>query len=219
MDSTICSSSAAADRSTCRPSKERRPFCRSGTGCAASRGLAVPDYNNDGAMDIAIVDHGEGVRLLRNDVPHGNWVELRLHSHVPASTAPLGFGDGATAVAWVGGTPLRRTVTSASYLSQDSHRVHIGLGSAKQVDRLEVPQQFRGPALRNFDMALIKNTRLAASGGAERATLQFRAEFFNVFNLVNFGLPSNVVLGPGFGEISRTAGSSRQIQFSLKLIY
>jgi hypothetical protein len=78
---------------------------------------------------------------------------------------------------------------------------------------------FRGPALRNFDMALIKNTRLAASGGAERATLQFRAEFFNVFNLVNFGLPSNVVLGPGFGEISRTAGSSRQIQFSLKLIY
>jgi enediyne biosynthesis protein E4 len=103
-----------------------------------SRGLAVADYNNDGAMDIAIVDHGEGVRLLRNDVPHGNWVEFRLHSHVPGSTAPLGFGDGATVVAWVGGTPLRRTVTSASYLSQDSHRVHIGLGSAKQVDRLEV---------------------------------------------------------------------------------
>ncbi|MBZ5626423.1 MAG: TonB-dependent receptor [Acidobacteriia bacterium] len=78
---------------------------------------------------------------------------------------------------------------------------------------------FRGPALRNFDMALIKDTRLAASQGGERATLQFRAEFFNVFNLVNFGLPSNIVLGPGFGEISRTAGSSRQIQFSLKLIY
>jgi hypothetical protein len=41
----------------------------------------------------------------------------------------------------------------------------------------------------------------------------------NVLNIVNFGLPSNTVLGPGFRCISRTAGSSRQIQFSLKLIY
>jgi hypothetical protein len=49
--------------------------------------------------------------------------------------------------------------------------------------------------------------------------LQFRAEFFNVFNLVNFGLPANIVLGPGFGLINRTAGTSRQIQFSLKLLY
>ena len=78
---------------------------------------------------------------------------------------------------------------------------------------------FRGPAFRNFDMALIKDTPLGKRGGGELATLQFRAEFFNVFNIVNFGLPSNIVVGPGFGEISRTAGSSRQIQFSLKVIY
>jgi hypothetical protein len=49
--------------------------------------------------------------------------------------------------------------------------------------------------------------------------LQFRAEFFNIFNLVNFGLPANIVSGPGFGQISRTAGTSRQIQFSLKILY
>ncbi|MGD0014868.1 MAG: TonB-dependent receptor [Bryobacteraceae bacterium] len=78
---------------------------------------------------------------------------------------------------------------------------------------------FRGPAFRNFDMALIKDTPLKKGAGGDRATLQFRAEFFNVFNLVNLGLPSNIVLGPGFGQISRTAGSSRQIQFSLKVMY
>jgi hypothetical protein len=78
---------------------------------------------------------------------------------------------------------------------------------------------FRGPALHNLDMALIKDTPLKASARGELASLQFRAEIFNIFNVVNFGLPSNIVLGPGFGEISRTAGTSRQIQFSLKLIY
>jgi hypothetical protein len=78
---------------------------------------------------------------------------------------------------------------------------------------------FRGPALRNFDLAVIKDTPLGKRAGGELASLQFRAEFFNVLNIVNFGLPSNIVLGPGFGEISRTAGTSRQIQFSLKLIY
>jgi hypothetical protein len=49
--------------------------------------------------------------------------------------------------------------------------------------------------------------------------LQFRAEFFNLFNLVNFGLPLNVIRGSGFGIITKTAGTSRQIQFSLRLIF
>ncbi len=78
---------------------------------------------------------------------------------------------------------------------------------------------FRGPGMHDFDLALIKDTPLLERGGAARASLQFRAEFFNVFNIVNFGLPSNIVLGPGFGEISRTSSNSRQIQFSLKVIY
>jgi Carboxypeptidase regulatory-like domain len=78
---------------------------------------------------------------------------------------------------------------------------------------------FRGPGFRNFDIALIKDTPFGRRRNAELGILQFRAEFFNVFNLVNFGLPSNVVLGSGFGVISRTAGPSRQIQFSLKLVY
>jgi hypothetical protein len=78
---------------------------------------------------------------------------------------------------------------------------------------------FRGPAYHNLDIAVIKDTLLATRGNQEAVTLQFRAEFFNVFNVVNFGLPSHIVLSPGFGVISETAGTSRQIQFSLKLLY
>ena len=78
---------------------------------------------------------------------------------------------------------------------------------------------FRGPGLHNLDVALTKDTELARRGGAEPVTLQFRAEFFDVFNLVNFGLPSNVLVGSGFGIISQTAAPSRQIQVSLKLLY
>ena len=79
---------------------------------------------------------------------------------------------------------------------------------------------FRGPAYYDYDFSFIKSTPIGRRpSGIERMDLQFRAEFFNLFNIVNMGLPANTLLGSGFGEISHTAGTSRQIQFSLKLIY
>jgi len=78
---------------------------------------------------------------------------------------------------------------------------------------------FRGPAYHDFDIAVIKDTPFGHRGNAELGTVEFRAEFFNIFNVVNFGLPSNIVSGSGFGIISKTAGTSRQIQFSVKIIY
>jgi hypothetical protein len=79
---------------------------------------------------------------------------------------------------------------------------------------------FRGPAYYDYDFALIKDTPFGRrASGAERMDIQFRGEFFNLFNIVNMGLPSNILTGSGFGEISKTAGNSRQIQLSLKLIY
>lgn len=114
------------------------PWNRSLSKPHVSRGLAVADFNNDGALDVAIVDHGEAMRLLRNDTPQGNWTEIRLHDRVPPSRAAIGFGDGATVIASAGGVAFRRSVGSSSYLSQDTHRIHIGLGAATKVDRMEV---------------------------------------------------------------------------------
>ncbi len=79
---------------------------------------------------------------------------------------------------------------------------------------------FRGPAYYDFDFALIKTTPIGRRrSGLERADIQLRGEFFNLFNVVNMGLPANTLKGSGFGFISQTAGTSRQIQISLKLIY
>jgi hypothetical protein len=76
-----------------------------------------------------------------------------------------------------------------------------------------------GPAFNNTDFSITKNTRLG-----EKLRLQFRAEFFDLFNHANFGQPGNIVGTPAFGRITNTrfptgeTGSSRQIQFAVKLI-
>jgi hypothetical protein len=100
--------------------------------------------------------------------------------------------------------------------------IHIAGGSGPNQGRLGTlgRNSFRGPAFYDYDFALIKDTPFGRrKSGAERVDLQFRSEFFNLFNIVNMGLPTNTLNGSGFGEISKTAGNSRQIQFSLKLIY
>ena len=68
-------------------------------------------------------------------------------------------------------------------------------------------------------MALIKDTTLSSRAHSEPTTLEFRAEFFNAFNLATFGLPVNILRGSGFGIIIHTAGTSRQIQLSPKLLF
>ncbi|HUY94068.1 MAG TPA: carboxypeptidase regulatory-like domain-containing protein [Terracidiphilus sp.] len=100
--------------------------------------------------------------------------------------------------------------------------IHVAGGTGPNQGRFGTlgRNTFRGPAYYDYDFALIKDTPFGRRrSGAERMDMQFRAEFFNLFNIVNMGLPGNILTGSGFGEISRTAGTSRQIQFSLKLIY
>jgi hypothetical protein len=79
---------------------------------------------------------------------------------------------------------------------------------------------FRGPAFYDFDFSLIKDTPVGRrESGSELFVVQFRSEFFNLFNIVDMGLPANTIEGSGFGEISKTAGTSRQIQFSVKILF
>jgi hypothetical protein len=77
---------------------------------------------------------------------------------------------------------------------------------------------FYGPSLFSWDMGFFKNNRIT-----EQVNLQFRAEFFNIFNQVNFNNPNtNVSVPAGLGRITSThpnAGDPRIIQFGLKLLF
>jgi hypothetical protein len=88
------------------------------------------------------------------------------------------------------------------------------------------PATTHGPPLKTFDFSVFKAFQLT-----ERFSLQFRSEFFNIFNHPNFNAPNfsgNGVVGvsnsanfnsSNFGEIGSTRTNPRQVQFALKLYY
>ncbi len=82
----------------------------------------------------------------------------------------------------------------------------------------EVPKgAYYGPSLNSWDMGLFKNFRASTD-----VNVQFRAEFFNIFNQVNFALPHASVGGGGFGSVTGTdsaSGDPRIIQFGLKFVF
>ena len=69
----------------------------------------------------------------------------------------------------------------------------------------------------NFDMGIIKNTRVG--GLREDANLQFRAEFYNLFNHAQFNLPVNDRNTSDYGEITSSSVPGRIMQFGLKYTF
>ncbi len=49
--------------------------------------------------------------------------------------------------------------------------------------------------------------------------MEARSEFFNLFNLVNYGSPDSTVLSPTMGRVFNTVVPLRQVQFGLKIIF
>jgi hypothetical protein len=78
---------------------------------------------------------------------------------------------------------------------------------------------YYGPGYRNFDMVIAKNTKIT-----ERINLEFRSEYYNVFNHPNFQQPDNFItdgalFGQSSAEVGRNDGTTgaRQLQFGMKL--
>ena len=72
-----------------------------------------------------------------------------------------------------------------------------------------------GPGFVNTDFSVIKQFALPREGMG----LNFRAEFFNLFNHPQFGSPVADISAPGFGSVNSTVNNPRLVQFGLKLTF
>ena len=83
-------------------------------------------------------------------------------------------------------------------------------GNAPRVDTA-----IRRHGVNNYDFSLLKATQIR-----ESVALSFTAEFFNIFNRVQFQAPSTAAYdGGGYGRVTAQANNPRQIQFGLRLTY
>jgi hypothetical protein len=101
----------------------------------SSRGAAFGDFDNDGDLDVLVMNMNEPPSLLRNDYAGRNgWLAVRL---VGRRSNRLGLG--ATVIVTSGGTPQAQAVLSqSSYYSHDDLRLHFGLGRNEKADAIEV---------------------------------------------------------------------------------
>lgn len=74
----------------------------------------------------------------------------------------------------------------------------------------------RSEGVENWDVSLVKNTQF---GPEDRLGVQFRAEFFNLFNRPQFGPPNTTVGSGSFGVVNSTINNPRLIQFALRFSF
>jgi hypothetical protein len=74
----------------------------------------------------------------------------------------------------------------------------------------------RAPGIANWDFSVFKSFPIAPEG---RANLQFRAEFFNIFNRVQFGYPGQAIGSSSAGVVSTQQNLPRLVQFALRLSF
>jgi hypothetical protein len=101
----------------------------------ASRGLALGDFNNDGAVDVLIANNDDAPLLLRNDVgAQNNWLGLRLvgkKANPDATGARITYQAGDL-------QRSRMVVGGGGFLSSHDPRVVLGIGKRTKIDWIEV---------------------------------------------------------------------------------
>ena len=102
-----------------------------------ARGVAVGDYNNDGATDILVTCCGEPPILLRNDSQVNDWVKIRL-------IGTQGNRDGIGAKVWIHTdemTLFREVTCGGSYASGSEQTLLFGIGAQETLQSIEVKWQ------------------------------------------------------------------------------
>lgn len=99
------------------------------------RGSAVADFDDDGDLDILVLNLNAPARLLRNDIESQNrWIKIKT-----IGTKSNRDGIGTRIRLTVGGvTQIRDIISSSGYLSQSAMLAHFGLGEHESVERIEL---------------------------------------------------------------------------------
>jgi hypothetical protein len=96
-----------------------------------SRGCAFGDFDNDGDLDIVIMNQNEIPSLLRNDSPPSNhWIKIRL---IGTKSNRSAYGARVT-VRHGGKVQVQEAMSQSSYVSSNDPRLHFGLGPSEIVD-------------------------------------------------------------------------------------
>jgi enediyne biosynthesis protein E4 len=132
---------------------------------ATSRAAAFGDIDNDGGIDVLVVNRDGPAHLLRNVVAaRGHWIALRVVDHRGRDAI------GAELTLTVGNRRLRREVRAGySYLASNDPRVHVGLGAETRVNSVNVRwPDGRRETFGPFDadrIVTIRSTRPARTAG------------------------------------------------------
>ena len=102
---------------------------------SVSRGMAISDYDNDGDLDVFMLNLDKPSRLIQNQgVPENHWLMVRL-----VGTQSNRDGLGARVTVRAGDlVRMEERRASSGYLSQNDPRLHFGLGAREAVDAVEV---------------------------------------------------------------------------------
>ena len=100
-----------------------------------ARGAAFADYDNDGCVDILVVNHQDRPALLKNDCPAVNgWLKVRVE---PTRSNRSGYGS-VVELSTAAGMQRREIGSQPSYLSQNALEAHFGVGGNQVIDRVRV---------------------------------------------------------------------------------
>jgi enediyne biosynthesis protein E4 len=125
-----------------------------------ARGLAVGDLDGDGRQEIVLVNMNSTPSLLKNNGPHGHYLNLSL-----AGTRSNRSAIGARAIVTAGGRKrIDEVMSGGSYYSQNSFTLHFGLGECTRAEQVEIrwPSgmvQTLGPVAADRTVKIVENAK------------------------------------------------------------
>jgi len=199
---------------------------------AADRGLSPYDqpFNNTTSF-VWELPFGKG-RAFWSDMPYvldafvGGWTVTGINTMTSGQAVNFRYGPSpvtANLPSFIGGVALRPNLIGNPILPKDERTIDRYFNTAA-LQLPSVNQPFgnagrniaRGDSFYQFDFGLQKNFALPFIN--EGSKLEFRTEFFNLFNKTNFGAPNSTFATAAFGQV-RSTTPARQIQIALKLSF